>query len=134
MTRIRFHTYVRRDLEEISLLDSIGATRIIAFLEQSQSDPHLLEKLTTRCQRGRKDNLDIKKWQKLHRAGHAIWRLRFIDFTYRVPDYRLIYLPTVADRVITIMAICRRSEIDYDDPHHHIYRRIVHACNELKKI
>lgn len=132
MIRIRFHTSVRLDLEEISLLDPIAATRIIAFLEQAQSDPQLLQKLTTHSYRSGEDNLDIKKWQSMHQDGHAIWRLRFVDFMYRIPDYRLIYLPHTVHHIINIMAICKRSEIVYDDPDHHIYRRIVQACSELE--
>lgn len=132
MITIRRHVDVLRDLEEIILLDRLAATRIIAFLEQYANDPLLLQKLTTHGYRNEADNLDVKKWKTMQSSGHPVWRLRFVDFAYRVPDYRIFYVPAVSKMTVHVLAIGRKSEIDYDNPDFPMYRRILRASAELR--
>src|SRR5690606_32490857 len=106
MLVFKLHRDVRGDLEEIKLLDTLAATRIVAFLQQIQVDPGLLKKLTTHFYRNNEDNLDVKKWRAMHEAGLPVWRLRFVDFAYRHPDYRIFYVASASRAEVHILAIC----------------------------
>ncbi|WP_322997163.1 type II toxin-antitoxin system RelE/ParE family toxin [Castellaniella sp.] len=131
MNKLLLHKEVKKDLEEIHLLDSIASVRIVAFMQQVINDPDILKKLTTHCYRNYDETLDVKKWISMHEAGCPVWRLRFTDFAYRNPDYRIFYVISEDPLVIHIIAICKREDINYDDPNHPVCRRVARCCAEL---
>lgn len=73
MLTIKVHSDCVADLEKITLLDSLMATRFFAVLEQLKRDPDLLKIL---MKHQAQDGIyDVKKWVRLQNQGDPIWRL-----------------------------------------------------------
>lgn len=128
MYELKIHHDVSSDLESIQLRDSIAVTRFVAFVEEVKSNPSILiDALDTHTADWASVDTTVVEWKRLLKDGHKAWRIRFKDFSWRDPDYRIIFTVSESKKQIIILAFKARSEIDYDDPHHPFSIRITCA-------
>lgn len=130
MYKLSFHSDVKKDLEQIGWSDSLAAARFHAFFTEVKDNPYLL--LTSSLQNkdsetNFNDLINIKRWVSMGNSGKDLRRLRFSDFAYRNPDYRIIFFVSEALKRIIILAILKREEVNYDDLNDPICRRISSA-------
>lgn len=132
MYKLSFHPEVKNDLEQTKWSDPMALARFHAFFTEVKDNPSLL--LSCDGIAPHDSNFsklaDIKPWMSMKYSGRKLWRLRFSDFAYRRPDYRIIYFISETLKKITIVAVLKREEINYDDCNHPIYRRISSAYDQ----
>src|SRR5690625_3634773 len=133
MYKLSFHADVDKDIEEIALLDSVAVARFYAFFAEVKNDPSLLQSNSVAIEESDSyisEKIDIGPWSSMRKSGRNLWRLRFSDFAYREPDYRIIYFTHETLKQIVIIAILKREDIDYDNPNDPIFRRIASAYDQ----
>lgn len=133
MYKLSFHPDVYKDIEQINLLDSAAVARFHVFFTEVKDNPEIL--LNTLDNIEENDLIfnkvvNLQPWETMKKSGRSLWRIRFSDFAYRKPDYRIIYFISETLKKITITAILKREEIDYDNLDNPICRRIADAYDQ----
>lgn len=133
MYQLRFHSDVYKDFELIGVSDPIAMARFHAFFAEVKDNPTLLLSRSEGLSKSGltfSEIIDLRPWNSMRKSGRNLWRLRFSDFAYRDPDYRIIYFVSETLKKIIIIAILKREEIDYDNHDNPICRRISDAYDQ----
>lgn len=132
MYKLNILPAVLNDIKSISVNSKNASTKLVAFLEQLNSDQNLLQHLLTH-NHGEidKDLFNVSKWQEYWKNGYDLWRLKLFELENVGLRYRVIYAYILERNVPTyyILAIVHR-DFDYD-PTHEITKRLIHSYNAL---
>jgi len=121
------HEDAKSDLRKLCVDDPKNGGRVLAFIQQLQADPFLIDKLTTHDfgpEAGFRAN--IKKILSFWNKGKDLWRLKISDVD---KPYRIIYAYIPKSREIYILGVVHRS-FDYDH-NHPATQRILAAYDEI---
>lgn len=123
---IRVHPDAATDLRNIRTVDQVAFGRLLALIEQLKVDADLASNL--RVHDYGKDHsapFSVKRWQNVWHQDHTeIWRLKSWELADDNFHYRLVYY-VGTNSVVTILAVVRRSDIDYDNPAHPVRSRVL---------
>jgi hypothetical protein len=110
------HDDAKADLYALRAESPEAAGRIVALLQELESNPDLQERLTEHDfgARGR-DQFHVSKWQAQWRAGKDLWRLKLWDLEQNGLPYRIVYAFVPIRRHHHILAVVPRSSFNYDD-------------------
>ena len=119
------------DLEAILEGDSDTAGKILAFLQELQGDPDLLECLTiTEFGKYGEEDFSATPWWNEQRERN-LWRVKIWELENRGLKYRIVYGYAGTPKQYHILAIVHRSDIDYDDEQHPITQRVRRLYDDL---
>ncbi|MBK8508950.1 MAG: hypothetical protein IPL51_09965 [Candidatus Competibacteraceae bacterium] len=120
----------KSDLKELLKTDGAAAGRIIALLQEIQSDADLMDRLTQHdfgaCQTA---EFHISKWNEQWRKGNDLWRLKIWDLEDQKLRYRIVYAFIPRRQKHVVLGVAPRS-FNYD-PRHELSIRILRAYQNL---
>ena len=117
------HRHAKEDLDRLWVADRSAAAKVLTVLQELQSDPDLIDKLT---QHG--DNtvgptlLNVKRWEKARAVGN-LWRFRILNSP--ATSHRVVYGYHWQTRQVCVLAVVHKESFDYDDLRSDISRRIL---------
>jgi mRNA-degrading endonuclease RelE of RelBE toxin-antitoxin system len=101
-----------QDIQALEDTDPEALAIVLAFLEEADADPKLIEKFTSR---GNVDfqshKVNVKIWRTARRANANLFRIRVLDTP--ATSYRIIYGYNWRTRQIGILAIVHKESFDY---------------------
>lgn len=131
MFAIFIHDDAKADLLALRDSEPQAAGRILAFLEQLEGDPDLLDRLTQHDY-GAHGSADfhVSKWQAQWRKGRDLWRFKVWDLEEKGLRYRVVYAFVAGKQHYHVLAITPRRDFNYEesDP---ICQRVLRAYQEL---
>jgi hypothetical protein len=124
------HADAKEDLDLLRKQDPATAARIVAVLQEIQSDQGLLDALTAQDYGayGSKP-IHVTKVQKLWQAGADIWRLKIWELENQGIRQRIIYAYLPRKGAYFVLGVIPRSHA-YDTTHPRI-RRIIETYEDL---
>ena len=106
----------KSDLKALKVSDPDAMAAIVAFLEEADADPKLIDKCTTH---GAvvigSVSVNVKGWVEARREIGNLWRIRFLDDP-KTSRYRMIYGYDWHTRRVGILAVVPRSKETYEIP------------------
>lgn len=132
MYKLNILPVVKDDIRVVSVSSKNAATKIVALLEQLNTNQELLGYLLEHNHgEPDKDLFNVSKWQAYWQNGYDLWRLKLFDLENVGLRYRIIYAYALENGIQTfyILAIVHR-DFDYD-PIHEITKRLIHTYIEL---
>lgn len=136
LARLYVHDDAKQDLVSLRRSDPLVAGKIVALLEQLNSDSDLLDRLTQHDYGAyRSAKFHVSKWQAQWQCGENLWRLKLWDLEDAGLQYRVVYGVRYKDvfkcreQHYHILAIIPR-EFNYDSEHP-LSQRIFRAFEEL---
>jgi hypothetical protein len=73
----------------------------------------------------------VKHWTRFWRQGLDIWRMRLWGAERLGLQYRIFYAYLRSQRRFYVLAVVPKTEVNYDDPNHHLAVRIRAAYDSL---
>ena len=130
MPSLFVHDDATADLEDLGDTEPRAAARIIALLQELQTDEDLLDRLTQHDY-GYSGTADfrVSKWLAQWNRGKDLWRLKIWDLEDKGLRYRIVYAFLPGKQQYHVLAIVPR-DFNYD-PNHPLSRRIVLAYDDL---
>ncbi|EPH6960525.1 hypothetical protein DT381_12730 [Pseudomonas aeruginosa] len=128
------HPDAEDDLQRLCRLDKWSAARILALLEELNSDQDLLDRLSQHgYQKDKPYQFDVSRWQEACGNGYYLLRIKAWGADDRVLPYRVIYahVPTDTGDEYHILAIAERSW-DYNTTSV-LSRRIFKAYEDIQQ-
>ncbi len=130
MVALFVHGDVKADLELLWGREPQAAGRILAFLEQLEGDPDLLDRLAQHDYGAhRSADFHVSKWQAHWRKGRDLWRLKIWDLEDKGLRYRIVYAFEPRRQHYHVLAVAPRK-FNYDASHP-INRCILRAYQAL---
>lgn len=129
--RIELHPDAQDDIRELLRTHPLDATRILATIEQLKNDKALFKRLSERSFRSDADRIDISRWERKFKEGSQIWRFKVTDLEQDGKRYRVFYIFS-SSKVVHILAVQPRNQVDYDNPDHPLTRRIERAGDNVR--
>lgn len=132
MYKLNILPIVKEDIKAVSVNSKNASTKIIALLEQLNTDQELLGYLLEHNHgEPDKDLFNVSKWQAYWQNGYDLWRLKLFNLENVGLRYRIIYAYALENGIQTfyILAIVHR-DFDYD-PTHEITKRLIHSYVEI---
>ena len=128
MPRVRWSLGARSDLSDLKRKDPDAVAYLATLFAEAQQCPELFESLSTHdFGKDKTEDISVSKWHSQQRHGRNLWRCRAWGFQ----DYRVIYAFHPEQPCYYILAVVKRSQINYDDPIDPLTRRI---CDEYERI
>ena len=119
------------DLEAIFDEDPDTAGVSLAFLQELQGDPDLLDCLTiTDFGKYGEEDFSATSWWN-EQPERNLWRVKVWDLENRGLKYRMVYAYAGRPKQYHVFAIVHRSDIDYDDEQHPITQRVRRLYDDL---
>lgn len=132
MYKLNILPIVKEDIKIVGVSSKNAATKIVALLEQLNTNQELLGYLLEHnCGEPEKDLFNVSKWQAYWQNGYDLWRLKLFNLENVGLRYRIIYAYALENsvQIFYILAIVHR-DFDYD-PTHEITKRLIHSYVEL---
>jgi hypothetical protein len=105
---------------------------IAACLQEMEVDPDLESNLLLHGFDEQKLGIyGVKQWSRLWRQGLDIWRMRLWGAERLGLQYRIFYAYLRTQQRFYVLAVVPKTEVNYDDPNHHLAARIRAAYNSL---
>jgi mRNA-degrading endonuclease RelE of RelBE toxin-antitoxin system len=106
------------DLEALQESGPDALAAVVAFLEEADADPDLINKCTTKgnVQFGA-TQVNVKPWAAARRTDNNLFRIRVLDTPATV--YRIVYGFDWHSRRVCVLAVVHKDDFDYE------------LCNEL---
>lgn len=106
------------------------ATKILAFIEELENSPDLLDSMTIQNYGDdRQDPIFVKKWGSVYRGEKMnVWRLRSMELEQQGLNYRFIYCYYYKDQTHHLVAVVAKKDMDYDSINDPIRTRVVSTC------
>jgi len=102
----------REDLEALAQQDAAAFAVVVAFLQEAEADPRLIDKFTTRGDVGiGQFRTNVKPWSEARQNLHNLFRVRVLDTP--ATSYRVIYGFDWHTRRIGILAVVHKEDFDY---------------------
>jgi mRNA-degrading endonuclease RelE of RelBE toxin-antitoxin system len=126
--RLIIHEDAQSDLSEIANANRSVAADLLVALQELDSDPDLLDRLTQHKYGSsrKQSNLNISKWLEHWNAGKDLWRMKYWDKA----DYRIIYAFIPATKEHFVLAVVDRRHFNYEQ-NHPITKRILRAYETI---
>ena len=107
------HPNARSDILALRAKDQDAAAVIVVLLEQLQSDPNVVDLLTTKGDsNAHGEKLNVKPWVTA-KSERNLWRLRVLETP--ATEYRVFYGYHWQTRQMCVLGVAHKSDIDYDD-------------------
>lgn len=132
MYKLNILPIVKEDIKVVGVSSKNAATKIVALLEQLNTNQELLGYLLEHNHGEPDEDLfNVSKWQAYWKNGYDLWRLKLFNLENVGLRYRIIYAYALENSIQTfyILAIVHR-DFDYD-PTHEITKRLIHSYVEL---
>lgn len=117
MTQVIVDRDAKADIMAIAERDPESAAELLVTLQEFEADPDAFEALSDERQASERVQ-SVGPVQSLLRQGYNLWRCRIYvlsDLGGELP-YRILYAVVPTQRMIRVLGIAHRSEIDYDRP------------------
>jgi hypothetical protein len=132
MYTLFIHDDAQADLERLRRAYPRTTAQIVVLLQELQHDQYLLDALTADdFGDDRAERIQVKKWERLWKAGLDLWRLKPQALADSGIQIRIIYAYLPLKRHYYVLGIARRRELDYDDPNHPLTQRILLAYENI---
>ncbi len=133
MYTLSFHPDAKTDLETLWRTSEAAAALIAALIEEIQGDPRKLDALTDHDFGAKQTKrFHVSKWVRMWKQGLDLWRLKDWSLEALHLPYRIVYAYNPKTMSFHLLAVCHRTEIDYDDDKHPLTRRILNAYEDIR--
>lgn len=132
MRYVELHDDAKEDLKSIRCIDSVNAARLVALLQELNTDEDLRDRLLDRNS-DEDDRIHIMRWVEQFNKGKNLYRIKVWDEQIeRYMPYRVIYAYLPHDPIFNyvVLAIVHRKDFNYESTNNYTHR-ILRAYDDL---
>lgn len=117
MQTVEIHDHAKDDIRNIIAVDRPGALKVLALLEQMQTDAELQERLLDRKTDDYEETVDVMRWVEQFRQGNDLYRIKIWEpDRARSLPYRVIYAYLPLDPIANyvVLGVVNRKDFNYE--------------------